>query len=206
MTVAELKKDPSFQMILMLGHDDILPFVEGEFSNRSFIIKAYIWLNVILLASIIWLAIIDISADVNWVMILKKIGLGALLTFSILIPIHELLHGLAYKICGALSISFGVNWGKFYFYAVADHFVANRKSFTFIALLPFVVISVLSFVPVFFVGLSLKWTLLGVLFFHTTACAGDFAMLGFYEKNSRYSKLLTYDDVAAKKSYFFVKE
>ncbi len=207
MTAPELQNNPSYHLLLMLPHDEIMPFVEEQFRNKSAIIKVYIGLNILLLAAMIVVAKFDISNGlIGGFSILKYIGVGALLVFTVGIPLHEGLHGLAYKLSGAPKISFGGNWRKFYFYAVADQFVANKVSFFFVALLPFVAINAFSLIPVFFVEISAKWILLGILFFHTTACAGDFAMLGFYEQHRHCKELLTFDDVEGKQSYFYARE
>jgi len=207
MTVSELNKDPSYRLLLMLHHEEILPFVEGQFQRKPAAIKVFIGLNIFLLIALGLLAKLDISTGLlSGMAILKYIGLGALIAFTILIPVHEALHGLGYKLCGADHISFGANWRKFYFYAVADQFITGRSAFTFIALLPFLAISILAGAALLFVAVNLKWVLLSILFFHTTACAGDFALLGFFEEHKHDGEMLTYDDVEAKRSYFFSRE
>lgn len=206
MTAEQLQQDPSFRLLLILPHDNLLPFLQEQLSSKSRTIYYYIGLHIVILASIIVIGAMDISTGmISWNGIFKSFGLGALLVFTVLIIIHEGIHGLAYKIAGAPKISFGVNWRKLYFYAAADQFVVSRKSFLFIALAPFIVISSVSLAGLFFAGVSLKWVLLSVLLVHTGACAGDFAMLAFYEKHRHVGKLLTFDDVERKISYFYVK-
>ena len=207
MTSTELKNDPSYSLLLMLPHDGIFSFVQEQFSNRTCILKGYIWLNILLMAGMVLLGMAEIwTGKTALFSILKYLGIGTLAVLTVLIPVHEAIHGLAYKLVGAPSVSYGANWEKYYFYAVADRFVVKQKFFTFIALLPFVLISLVSLTAVFFVSIELKWMFLGILFVHTTACAGDFAMLGFYEKHRQYSELLTFDDVKEKRTYFYVRE
>ena len=207
MTIKDLHNDPSFTLLLMLPHDEIMPFVENQIKSKTATIRTYFGLNILLAAIIILIATLDIWKDrASLWEVLEYFGLGSLLVFVVLIPVHEGLHGLAYKLTGAPKISFGANWRMFYFYAVADQFVADKKSFIFIALLPFAVISILIIPSLFFVALTMKWILLGVLFMHTAACVGDFAMLSFYEQNRQAKELLTYDDVSQKRSFFYVRE
>ncbi len=207
MSIKDLHNDPSYSLLLMLHHDEILPFVEKQITSKTVTIRTYLGLNILLLAIILLVATLDIwHGQASFWEVMKFFGLGAILVFIILIPVHEGLHGLAYKLAGAPKISFGANWRMFYFYAVADQFVTNKKSFIFIALLPFAVISILTLSFLFFVPIAMKWVMLGVLFMHTAACAGDFAMLSFYEQNRHVKELLTYDDVAQKRSYFYVRE
>lgn len=207
MTTDELQKNPAYHLLLMLPHDDLIPFLQEQISGKSRMMATYLLFNVAILLSMAAIAFFDIRAEaIGWNGILKSFGLGTLLVFTIMIAVHEVIHGIAYKMMGAPRVSFGVNWRKFYFYAVADKFIVNRKSFFFIALAPFVVISLLAIGGLFFAGIELKWVLLSVLFVHTGACAGDFAMLAFYEKHRRLGEILTFDDVERKISYFYLKD
>jgi hypothetical protein len=191
----------------MLRHDDLLPFIQEEIFTRTWTMRVYYALNVLLLALSIWLAVVDVSkGEISWGMVFKNFGLGILLAISLLIPIHEGIHGLAYKMAGAPKVRYGVNWRKFYFYAVADKFVANRKAFLMVGSAPFAVVSAATVILIFFTPLQVKWFLLGVLFMHTGACAGDFAMLSYYERNRHFEDMLTYDDLDSGISWFYVKE
>ncbi len=207
MTTDQLHKDPSFQLLLMLQHDDLLPFLQDQLTGKSKTMRYYLIFNVLILAGMIVIGYQDIQAGViGWSGILKSFGFGTLLVFTILIVIHEGIHGIAYKIAGAPKVSFGVSWRKFYFYAVADKFIVSDKSFLIIALAPFLVISAGAISGLFFADVSVKWILLSIIFIHTGACAGDFAMLAFYEKHRHLGKILTFDDVDKKISYFYVKD
>lgn len=207
MTIEKLHTDPAYSLLLLLPHDDILPFVERQFKSKTLTIRCYLALNILLVLSTLAIAILDIwQGFLGFWTVLKYFGIGSLLVFTILIPVHEGLHGLAYKIVGAPKISFGVNWRMFYFYAVADRFISDRKSFKFIALTPFICISLFAIIAIIFGSIAVKWVSIGVLVFHATACAGDFAMLSFYEEYQDAEELLTYDDVSQRQSYFYLKE
>ncbi|MDX1939663.1 MAG: DUF3267 domain-containing protein, partial [Saprospiraceae bacterium] len=131
------------------------------------------------------------------------IGFG--LTLTILIPVHEALHGLAYKILGAPKVAFGGNLRQFYFYAVADRFVIGKSGFRILALTPFIVISMISIMGILLMSVKMQWMLWGVLLMHTGACAGDFGLLGFYKRHQG-SEIFTFDDVKEKVAYFFQKK
>lgn len=207
MTIDELKSDPQCSLLLALRHQEILPFVQEEFGRRTFTIRFFLGINVLLLAVIVLFAFKDTGAGLmGWGELLLRFTIGTVLVFILLIPPHEIIHGIAYRLVGAPRVSYGVNWKKLYFYAVADQFVVNRKSFIFIGLAPFLVISTAVILTILFVSVQMKWLLLGVLFMHTTACAGDFAMLSFYERHRNFLELFTYDDVANNISFFYVKE
>lgn len=119
----------------------------------------------------------------------------------LLLPLHEALHALAYWVCGARDIRFGWVPRQFMVYAAAHHFVANSRQFVFVAILPFAVITAgLLVAKSMWPAYTLLWY--GVLMLHTVGCMGDAALLGYYYDH-RQRGLLTYDDLAEKKSYFF---
>ena len=60
-----------------------------------------------------------------------------------LIPIHELIHGLFYKLDGAPAVQYKANFKKFIFYAMADQYVTTFYSFVILAIAPFVIINTL---------------------------------------------------------------
>jgi len=207
MTTEQLQQDPSYNLLLMLPHDDLLPFLQEQLTGRTLTIRYYILLNVLIVAGMAVIAVMDIrSGVIDWDEIFKGFGLGTLLVFTVLIALHEGIHGVAYKLAGAPRVSFGVSWRKFYFYAVADKFIVSHKAFLLIALAPFVVISTGAIIGLFYTEDTLKWVFMGILLIHTGACAGDFAMLAFYEKHRHLGKILTFDDVAKKMSYFYLKD
>lgn len=127
--------------------------------------------------------------------------LGFALTF-LLIPFHEALHGIAYKIAGAQKVTYKAHWKKLTFYAIADKFPIGYKPFRYIALLPFIVITTIGIIMIFI--FPEYWVLfLGILLAHSTFCGGDFALLS-YMYIHRHWNILTVDDVEEGKSFFFV--
>ncbi|MGJ8868839.1 hypothetical protein, partial [Salmonella enterica] len=88
---------------------------------------SYLFLNLLflllLLARII-LSLVNFQLDFS--NIFTFFGFGCALTF-LLIPIHEGLHGIAYKMCGAPTVTFAANWKKLYFMAIADKFTIGRN-------------------------------------------------------------------------------
>ena len=205
MRIADLDNKDRFTKLLTLQYDEIIPFVRDIFDRRGRITRIFWWLNIALLFSLIVLGYWDVSSKQN--------NLGTILIFSVLgltlgliivVPLHEWIHGVAYKLVGAPKVTYGGNWRKFYFYAVADKFVVPTKSFLFVALAPFLVISGLALVGYFNSGPNAQWFYLGTLLMHTTACSGDFAMISFYDLN-REKEIYTVDDVENKVSYFYVK-
>jgi hypothetical protein len=120
----------------------------------------------------------------------------------VLLPVHEYIHVLAYKSQGAEHTSYDVNLKKFYFLAVADQFVANKKEFQIVALAPFTVITTAGFVLLFFTSPLWTMTVLGVLIMHTACCSGDFGLLSYFDFQ-KDKEVVTYDDKATRVSYFY---
>ena len=93
---------------------------------------------------------------------------------------------------------------KFYFLAMADQFVVNKREFQIVALAPFVIISSLAIIGLFFVGSLWSFAMLGILLMHTACCSGDFAMLSYFDFH-KDKTVVTYDDKENKVSYFYSK-
>ena len=128
---------------------------------------------------------------------------GIALAF-VLLPLHEYIHVLAYKSQGATNTSYGANLKKFYFMAIADKFVANRKEFTIVALAPFAFITASLVLILYFVSSTWEITILGVLLTHTSMCSGDFGLLSFFAFH-KDKDVATYDDKENGVSFFYGK-
>ncbi len=124
-------------------------------------------------------------------------------SFTLLIIVHEALHGISLKLAGAPKVNYGGDLKRFIFYAQADRYVMNRQQFIFIALTPFIVIKLASIV-----GIILLFHHPGVYFFiilvclHSLFCAGDIGLIAFFNLH-KYSEIYTYDSKEEKKSYFY---
>lgn len=201
----DLKDEAKYQEIATLSHDDIAPFVKEQIAHRNSYTLFYFRFNVLMMfVLIVWL-FFDISKNhLEMSNVLMYLGIGVLASFTIMIPIHELIHGITYKLVGAPKVSYGGSFKKFVFYAAADKFVIGRRNFKMVALAPFVIVTSIAILSLLFVGPYYKWISLGIIFAHTALCGGDFGMISFFEKN-REKELYTYDDIAAKISYFYEK-
>lgn len=205
-TIEMLFDKSQFEQLAMLPYNEMVPFVQEQFKDRTNITRLYIVVNIIILIVMIILGAWQVGAErIGAVVLISATFLGFFASLTVLIPIHEAIHAAAYKWAGAPKVSFGSNWKKFYFYAAADRFVADAKSFKIIALAPFIVISTVLIILIFIVPIWWQWLLWGTLLIHTGACAGDFGMLGFYERY-KGKDVFTFDDVTEKKAYFLKEE
>lgn len=126
---------------------------------------------------------------------------GLAIAFALL-PLHEYIHVLAYRWQGATKTAYGANLKKFYFMALADKFVANKKEFEMVALAPFVTITSVLIILLYAVPSNWSLTIIGILLTHTAMCSGDFGLLSYFEYH-KHRQVVTYDDVDNKISYFY---
>ncbi|RYC71665.1 DUF3267 domain-containing protein [Spirosoma sordidisoli] len=132
---------------------------------------------------------------------LWEIG-AAVLGLFLLLPIHELIHGLAFKYIGAPKVGYGYSLKSLMVYAYSQHFPTTMREVAFVAVMPFLVITI---------GLVAGWVLVpayyvfwaGLLLIHSSACIGDFVLIRYWYRH-RPRTIYTYDDVEGERmSYFF---
>ena len=133
-----------------------------------------------------------------------QFGGAFLCMFLVLLPVHEGIHALAFKQIGSAKIGFGWSKKSMIVYAYAQKFVMTLRENAYVAVMPFVVITialVLGWViaPQWFVFWGFS------LFLHTTACIGDFILIRYYYKNKPQT-LYTYDDIEGEKMSYFFRE
>ncbi len=205
-TVDHIKNDTSFQLLDKLHYDDIVEFATEYVRKKTRSMTFYLVIIVIFFI-LQWSAFLYgiFVSHMNIVSLLKQFLYGLIISLTIVIPLHELIHAFGYLLLGARKIRFGAVLKHFAFYAVADNFVANRNAFIFLALSPFVIVSLLNLAGFIFVHGYASYTYISVLFFHATMCAGDFALLSYFEFH-RDKELYTFDDVGNKTSYFYYKK
>jgi len=189
---------PHREVIAELDYDNLLPFLRPQLCLNLIWGVMYWMVNLIPLGSIIYYWWVQhISLDT----FLTNVGLGFWM-FFVLLPVHELLHAAVYKIVGAPKVSFGGSWKKFIFYAVADRFMVDRKKFLFVALAPFFIINTGLVILFFTYSYPVNLIFLAAIILHTAGCFGDFALVSFMHRH-RHQNIVTMDEVAEKKTYFF---
>lgn len=194
-----------YVVIEKLGHDDIIPFVKKYLRKKTLSAMLYYAANVLIALGIVAKFFIDFTTPGFTIgQAANHISYGLAIAFG-LVPLHEYIHVLAYKSQGAKNTSYDANLKKFYFMAMADQFVANRKEFRVVALAPFVVISGILLLVLPFSGQLWSYAILGTLLTHTAFTSGDFGLLSFFDfyKNRN---IVSYDDKAGRISYFLEKQ
>jgi Putative zincin peptidase len=191
-----------YQLDAEINHNDLLPFLTKQFRQTNPFSIFYWVINMLSIGLIIFFMITE--KRLPFFESLMQVFSGVLVFFILLLPFHELIHGLFYKICGAPKVSFKAEWRKMIFYCVADGFVVNGNTFLLIVLAPFLVISTVLVIAMFLLSASFFYLLFGAFILHTGGCFGDFGLASYFY-NKRNQQPVTYDDAGSKKSYFFVK-
>ena len=149
------------------------------------------------------ISIVDylIQDNSSWGMMFSHVAYGFALTIP-LIPVHEIFHGMAYKYCGAPEVTYKANWRKMYFMAMADQFITGKNAFFLIGLAPFVLINLCLLIFAYLFDPLNSIMLLSCPVVHSGMCAGDFALISFFDA-SRGREVVTFDDVTNQETFFY---
>uniref|UniRef100_UPI003217716D DUF3267 domain-containing protein n=1 Tax=uncultured Draconibacterium sp. TaxID=1573823 RepID=UPI003217716D len=206
-TIEELHNKEQYELVAELDHKEIKSFVTNQLLQGGRIIKSFMIYQIIMLSlGFFLLGWSSVQAFNSNYEPLYYILAALVFSMSLLIILHELLHGIAIKFTGAKKVSYGAYLKKFIFYAEANLHVLNRKQFAFVALTPLVVIKLVTILGVIlFINHNLIFFIVFVMCTHSLFCAGDIALLSFFYKY-KDSQIFTYDVKDDKKTYYFRKK
>ncbi|MCK3684008.1 DUF3267 domain-containing protein [Maribellus sp. YY47] len=205
-TIQELQDPESFELIAELSHDNIKSFVLNQLAQGGKIIVTFMTYQTLMIILAIFLLIKSIVLTLQHTPENLYFSIAALLfCFTVLIPIHELLHGLAIKLSGAPHVHYGAYFRKFIFFAEADRHVINRVQFTWIALTPLLVVKGIALIlTLLFWGTPWVYSFLLIMAIHSLFCAGDIGLLSVFYRH-RNEVIYTFDVQKEKKSYYYQK-
>lgn len=140
--------------------------------------KLAVWVNLLSLAIaavfavpmlfvVPWWATFDVTDGMTGYWIKLAAMLGLTLVYLVL---HELVHGIAMRICGTKKIRYGVK-GVYAFAASDDHY--RKKPYIFIALAPVVLWGIVLAIVTPFVPASWFWVVYFVQLMNLSGAAGD---------------------------------
>lgn len=203
-TVEELHNETRYEKLYELTHATVREFVLQQYAKEGTLPQSYaIYQTVMLIGGFIQLIISVVKSfrGEHEALLYSLAAIAA--SFSVMIPIHELLHGVALKITGAPKVHYGAYPKQFLFYAEADHFVMNQRQFTLVATTPLLIVKMICLVAFGATFHShIAWAFSMTMFLHSIFCAGDIGLLSvFYE--SKTDRIYTYDNLQTKTSYFF---
>ena len=128
--------------------------------------------------------------------VLGPIGIGVVGMLA-LVPLHEWIHGVAYRAVGAPVVVYGAAWKRLIFHASAPHFVASAGRLGFVAMAPFVALSAAMVTLCLVTEGPLRLGVAVALLMHTQGCSGDFCMLNFMWRVRRQGSWCTFDELTA---------
>ena len=201
-------EDPSiFEKILELNFNEMIPFVIKQIKRRSLVSLAYFAVNAGALLIILIYAGRGLSGtglsenELTWSKVLRQSIAGIFAGSFLIIPFHEGVHALAYRLLGAKKIRFGADMQQLIFYVTVDRYPVSRNQLCFLAMLPFAMVNLLAIPVITSWAPDLALFILFLLLSHNIMCIGDFAMVN-YARHVR-GEVYTFDNVLEKTSYFF---
>ena len=205
-TINELQNSDEYKLISKLNHQQIKEFVITQLAEGGWFVKTYMIYQVIMIMLGMFFFTRSIVLAFRNFMEPLYFSLAALVFCgSLLIILHELLHGITLKLIGAPKVNFGGYLKKFIFYAEADQFVINRKQFAFVALTPFITVKLITLLgTIIFVNQPFFYFLIFVMSAHSLFCAGDIGLLSIFYKYGN-SEIFTFDVQKEKTSYYYQK-
>jgi len=190
---------PRYELLGQLTHATLIEFVLEYFLRRT---SWLTWLHhAMSIATIAVIVFTAIEQQRSFLRCLGDFGLALVTLVLVILPLHEALHALAYRLAGARDVRWNYSWKMAAVWVIAHRFVAGRGAFLFVALAPFVVINALLIARAL---LSPRYAvyLLFVLLWHLHGCAGDWSMVNFVLLHRRRG-FWTYDDAVSGRSFFY---
>ena len=197
-----LKTDPKYRLVSEFSFNDMIPFVLAHIKEKGIMSTIYMAVNLLMLLLVILIIMLELTGDaISWGILLGQTLTGIAAGSILVIPVHEILHGLAYRILGAKKIHFGVDIQQFIFFVTADRYPVSGGQLYFLALAPFVVINLATVLITLLIYPELILFSAFFLLSHNLMCIGDFAIANYVWRKK--GNLYTYDEPEEKKSYFY---
>lgn len=204
-TVEELNNPEKYQLVASVEQGNIRDFVIEQVLTDKHIIPMYtVYQTVMLFSGLFFFtraAVLAFRGDLRYLMVSVA---AVIFSFTLMVLVHELLHAISLLLTGAHKVTFGANFRKFIFFAEADQYVMEKKSFFFVALTPLVVVQVLmaAGIVVWF-SHPLVYFFLMVMTLHSFFCAGDIALVSLFFRHPG-RETFTYDDCSKKTSFYYI--
>jgi len=190
-----------YRQVLEIPYSELVNFIL-DYLRRNSAVMIFFWSLCLIFAGLAFFVRINISGYYSLRDIMFHSILGFIVFPLIIIPLHEILHVIPFLLCGARKIRAGMDLKQYIFYVTAHRHVTSARQFNFVAMVPFISVTITLIIMVLFLPGLWKWSMSALLFVHTTMCAGDFAMMNFFYLN-RHRKIYTWDDADEKMAYFY---
>lgn len=206
-TVEELQDPSRYELIAAVHLDKIRDFVVTQVTEDKKLVPAYmVYQTLMFLSGVFFLTRAIVLAWKGDARYLTITLLSLLFSFTLLVIIHELLHGLALRMAGAPRVRYGGDLRKFIFFAEADRFVMGRPAFLMVAFTPLVVVQLVTIAGIILTfSQPLVYCFLMLMSVHSLFCAGDLALATIFFKYPG-RKVFTFDNRGEKTSYYYMEK
>jgi hypothetical protein len=206
-TLEALHNPEKYELLASVEHVKIKEFVIEQVMKDKKLVPVYmVYQTSLFLAGLFFFTRAVILAWKGQAIYLWITLATILFCFTLLVIIHELLHGLALKLTGAPTVRYGGDLLKFVFYAEADKFVLGRKPFLFVALIPLIVVQAITIAGIIlWFSHPFVYFFLILMTFHSFFCSGDIALATLFIRFPG-REVFTYDNREEKTSYYFVEK
>ncbi len=174
LVVEDLDDQSKYRQILAISYKDLVPFI-FEYLQKKSVLIIFFWTMCLTFLALAIRIRINIAGNFQISQIFLHSVLGMIIFPILCIPFHELLHIVPYFISGAKRIRVGMDLKQYLFYVTAHRHVTKSLQFKIVALIPFILISMIFLFLVLHMPGLWKWSMSIFLFAHTTMCAGVFA-------------------------------
>ena len=118
-----------------------------------------------------------------------------------LLPLHEYIHLLTYKYFGAKNVTITPYIRHMYVLTQADQFVVGKKEMKWIASTPFLFISTVGLILLYFITDLWQISISSMVLFHLTLCLADFRILNYFISSN--SQKVMYSDIQKDVTYIY---
>ena len=188
-----------YELLAEMDHSSLTDFVIEYFIRRR---SWLVWLHhAMSVATILAVALTIRAQAITFKQGFTAFALAFAALLVVVLPLHELLHAVAYRLAGARDIRWDYSVKMAAVWVVAHRFVATTRPFVFVALAPFVVINTILIAGALLVPKLAVW-LLFLLLWHLHGAIGDWSLLNFIWLH-RQRGFWTFDDADLRRSYFY---
>ncbi len=201
-TIEELEDSSKYSKELTLQYSNIAHFVVDRLLTAS-LPMILLWLVLFaatVMSVVLWPGLIFKLQEPQ---IIKGLLTGTVLIPLLLVPLHEGLHLVPYRLAGARDIRLGYDLRQGIIYITAHRFVIGKRLLSFVAMTPFAIVTAGLIISIALCPVWWQWVLSVSLFVHTTMCAGDAAMLT-YTNSFNGQEVFTWDDADLMEAYFYI--
>ena len=186
-----------YVLLEKVRHTEFNTFLDSRGWKNAFLKLIY---RSILLAFLVLTVtqVIQFEASILTKLLFTAIGFIAAL---LILPLHELLHMLAYKFFGAPNVRIHLYLSRAYILAKADQFVVGKRELIWIALIPFIIITAGGLLILLITGGIWSITTSALLLFHTSICQADFRIVDYCIDHE--GKVFMYDNLEQETTYFY---